>query len=345
MFQGTEFDFSSGGKEGRQLSSQERQIQVLARELVGDIDPDQSAWLPDSKNLYAVKELETGRYWILKVYDCSDLQSNKQFVRMSGLVDKLLSSSDPSLFHIAGAKKSAATSETGDSAVGVVAQEFGGLLDLEKLLLAGETPSRQDLAKFIQEIGQSLVVAHEVGVDHGDLGWRNFLPNDGQWFPIDWDNSSLVREPNEQGTLKGTPPFFSPGRILEHLKSSEARDWTQDDVYSFAVLIYNLLSDGRPPKSYRHPNEYSQEITEIMEAYEKGETVGWYTPSAKYRPLKNESGGICATLTPAELKAINVILERALKVILPAGELKPGEEKPRGEMKDLAEGVVAILQV
>ena len=109
--------------------------------------------------------------------------------------------------------------------------------------------SRRSLA-IIAQAADGLAYAHQVGVIHRDIKPANLMiANDGRVKIMDFGIARVrgsVRL-TRVGTAVGTPLYMSP----EQCRGSEGDE--RSDVYSLAIVLYELLS-GAPP--FTGANEY-----------------------------------------------------------------------------------------
>ncbi|HLW23719.1 MAG TPA: protein kinase [Steroidobacteraceae bacterium] len=113
--------------------------------------------------------------------------------------------------------------------------EFLSGLSVSRVLAARrEVPlERAHALSIVRDVGGALAYAHSRGVVHGDLNPGNvFLTDEGEVRVLDFAGARL--SPAEPGVAT---PRYASGQVLE----GEAAD-ARDDVYSFACILYLLLT-------------------------------------------------------------------------------------------------------
>jgi serine/threonine protein kinase len=116
-----------------------------------------------------------------------------------------------------------------------------------KACLTGQPMEWPDAATLIIPVGRALAYAHSQGVVHRDVKPANVLLARPDWpLLADFGLAKLVgrqRGITRPGTSLGTPAYFSPeqaaGEEVDH----------RSDVYSLALLLYELLTGVLPFKS------------------------------------------------------------------------------------------------
>lgn len=141
------------------------------------------------------------------------------------------------------------------------------------------------VTKVLEQIGSALLAAHRQGVIHGDLKPGNvLLDTDGNTYLADFGiarevvNISLIEAPTST-VLIGSPPYLSPEQI-EHQDLSP-----QTDIYSFGVMLYQLLTGELPFKT--------------------NTPIGFY-----FHHLHNPIPDVCA-LRPDLPAGLNAVIQRA----------------------------------
>jgi len=123
-------------------------------------------------------------------------------------------------------------------------------------LAAGDAATRAEhsLARRMQvlvQIGQALGYAHEKGVVHRDLKPANVMLGPyGEVQVMDWglsrviDHEAIATEADASktrvGQLMGTPAYMAPEQALGEEVDARA------DIYALGVILYELLTLGRP---------------------------------------------------------------------------------------------------
>ena len=133
----------------------------------------------------------------------------------------------------------------------------------------------------------ALAVAHIHTQGHvvGDLNSRNTLASDrGQVALIDTD-SFQIRD-GKRGTLHrcgvGTPEYTAPG--LHGAAFTDQDRTPDDDRFALAVMIYQLLFQGRHPFAGRYRNEGGDEINTLVDRIRVGTFVHGPQTKVKHSP-------------------------------------------------------------
>jgi serine/threonine-protein kinase len=113
--------------------------------------------------------------------------------------------------------------------------------------------SWQEIADLLIGVADALVIAHEAGIVHRDLKPQNILVSTSGYAKLADFGLAKVRAPGESGA-GDVPPSIStrPGVILgtvgymapEQLVGSAAD--ARSDVFSFGVVLHEMLSGSRP---------------------------------------------------------------------------------------------------
>src|SRR4051794_15286998 len=115
---------------------------------------------------------------------------------------------------------------------------------LSELIAGGELDQEEALA-VLEPVADALDYAHSHGVVHRDLKPANVLiTDDGQVKLVDLGaaTASDITRVTAEHEVVGTLDFIAPERL-----SGEAVGEAASDVYSLAVLAFELLSGGRRP--------------------------------------------------------------------------------------------------
>ncbi|HSN68732.1 MAG TPA: serine/threonine-protein kinase, partial [Thermoanaerobaculia bacterium] len=128
-----------------------------------------------------------------------------------------------------------------EEGVDYMATEYVDGENLRELLMRGPLGVRQavDVALALAE---ALTAAHEAGVIHGDIKPENVMVRrDGHVKVLDFGVARLARSKEQAARpFEGTLHYVAP-ELLLGAKSGE-----RSDIFSFGVLLYELLS-GEPP--------------------------------------------------------------------------------------------------
>lgn len=166
--------------------------------------------------------------------------------------------------------------DVGDSEVGpFMAMEFVSGRPLDALIKSGESQAMDLGAKLrlAAGIASALDHAHAHGIIHRDVKPGNvMLTEEGR--PKLMDFGIAKREDanlTQTGTFLGTPAYASPEQIRE------GKTTLRSDIFSFGVLVFELLSGGLPfPGSsintilYRIVNESPTEVDPPVEGLAAG---------------------------------------------------------------------------
>lgn len=109
-------------------------------------------------------------------------------------------------------------------------------------------PHREYVAQVVEiacQLLEGLVHAHQLGIQHRDLKPSNvLLGHDGRARLLDFNLSN--DEERQDGALGGTLPYMSPEQIQAVFLREAVRLDARTDIFSFAVVIYQLLCGKLP---------------------------------------------------------------------------------------------------
>ena len=128
-----------------------------------------------------------------------------------------------------------------EEGVEYMATEYVDGENLRELLMRGPLAVRQAIDVAIA-LAEALSAAHEAGVIHGDIKPENVMVRrDGHVKVLDFGVARLARTKDRAARpFEGTLHYVAP-EIFLGAKSNE-----RSDIFSFGVLLYELLS-GEPP--------------------------------------------------------------------------------------------------
>lgn len=99
----------------------------------------------------------------------------------------------------------------------------------------------KDIIRIAHEVGAALDYAHSRGVIHRDIKPHNIMINsDGRAIITDF-GLVLMTALGTQGEIFGSPHYIAPEQAI-----SSARVVPQSDLYAFAVVIYEMLTNTVP---------------------------------------------------------------------------------------------------
>lgn len=118
---------------------------------------------------------------------------------------------------------------------------------LERMMREGTLPWREELLQLLRQTAGALDYAHQKGIVHRDIKPANLLVAEigSSGGPVakitDFGVAKFIsHELTQSGNMIGTPNYMSPEQIQG--TTVEARS----DQFSFAVLVYELLTGSKP---------------------------------------------------------------------------------------------------
>jgi WD40 repeat protein/transcriptional regulator with XRE-family HTH domain len=133
-----------------------------------------------------------------------------------------------------------------DSAYLIMRYMRGG--SLAAVLQSGALPLSQVL-QIVEQIGGALAAAHQAGIVHRDIKPANILLDaEGNAYLADFGiaKAASVLEGagiTQPGAIVGSPDYLSPEQITDDPVTPRT------DIYSFGVMLYELLSGEKPFRS------------------------------------------------------------------------------------------------
>lgn len=133
--------------------------------------------------------------------------------------------------------------DVGDSEVGpFLAMEYVPGKTLEHVIKSGEAVPLKTKLSMAAGIAAALDHAHSHGIVHRDVKPGNVMIT-SDWRPKLMDFGIAKREDaslTQTGTFLGTPSYASPEQIKEGVATG------QSDIFSFAVMVFEMLSGSLP---------------------------------------------------------------------------------------------------
>lgn len=113
---------------------------------------------------------------------------------------------------------------------------------LEELLFRKKTVSNYDKDKIIRELLSLLSFLQKERISHNDLKPTNIIvKHDSSIVLIDFGIGSILSEDGTTtSTVKGTPNYIAPERVLQPEKIS-----FESDIYSAGVIIYEVITEKK----------------------------------------------------------------------------------------------------
>jgi len=126
--------------------------------------------------------------------------------------------------------------------------EYVSGTSLGRMLAQGKLPQRALLLEFLKQVAEALDYAHRKGVVHRDIKPGNVIISteaEGARVPLakiaDFGVAKFVsHEMTHSGTMIGTPNYMSPEQIQGLTVDGRS------DQFSFAVVVYELLTGAKP---------------------------------------------------------------------------------------------------
>jgi serine/threonine protein kinase len=207
-----------------------------------------------SGTVYRARDLRVGRLVALKVLPAAlaaDPDSLRRFHREASCLSALSHPNVITLFEI----------EQVEGTLFLVMEHIDGPT-LASLLPPGGFPMKQAL-NYARQIAAGLAAAHEKGIVHRDLKLSNLLvTEDGTIKIADFGLAKLMHPPGDvtdctrHGMILGTVDYMSP----EQVRGEQAD--TRSDVFSFGVVLCELLTSVRPFQRSNSPETWAAILKE-----------------------------------------------------------------------------------
>ena len=164
--------------------------------------------------------------------------------------------------------------------------------DLAERLTRG-VPTIEETLEIARQVADALEVAHESGIIHRDLKPANVrITPDGKAKVLDFGLAKGLDAPVSSGDPSASPTVTSLGTMAgvilgtaAYMSPEQARGQTADrraDVWSFGVLLYEMLSGARPFEG----NTISDTLAAVLRAEPDWEQIGPRTPAAVQRLVR-----------------------------------------------------------
>jgi len=136
-------------------------------------------------------------------------------------------------------------------------------------------------------LAEGLAHAHERGILHRDLKPANILlTDDGQPMLLDFNLSedTKLRDNASAALIGGTLPYMAPEH-LEAFQGGKRPVDSRSDIYSFGVILYELLTGRNPftiPRSHLHsvlPDMIQERLQKVPEVRRWNRGISWSVES------------------------------------------------------------------
>jgi serine/threonine-protein kinase len=187
--------------------------------------------------VYKARQLTLGRTVALKMLSAGCLASEQELRRFQGEAEAAAGLNHPNVVSV---------HEVGE----LEGRYFFSMQYIEGNDLAEILKKRKisfrDAARYIQQVANAVLHAHENGVLHRDLKPSNVLIDSADQVQVtDFGLAKRVGDKSDitlSGQILGTPSYMSP----EQAGAERSKIGRPTDTYSIGALLYHLLT-GRPP--------------------------------------------------------------------------------------------------
>jgi eukaryotic-like serine/threonine-protein kinase len=209
-------------------------------------------------------------------------------------------------------------------------------------------PDRQEVLRWLEQAAGALDCAHREGVIHRDVKPANLLlDRRGHLHVADFGIARIADETTGMtmaGTILGTAGYLSP----EQAHGEKATELS--DVYSLAVVAYELLTGGRPFERGSATAEAAAHAHEpVPPASKRGVGIPPEVDAVFDRALAKDPSQRYRTASDF-VRALRAAFElpgetRALSPTIPAEDARPVRRRPSHALPVLAALVLAALAV
>ncbi|GIW52258.1 MAG: serine/threonine protein kinase [Gemmatimonadales bacterium] len=180
----------------------------------------------------------------------------------------------------------------------------------DRLRREGQLPL-EDAVAILREVADALAYAHSLGVVHRDIKPENILLHEGHAVVTDFGVARAVYAGvpsgiTTAGVAVGTPAYMSPEQA-----SGDSRIDARSDVYSLAVVFYEMLA-GEPP--------YSGPTPQAILARQLSEEARSLTPLRVVTPALDAVIRKALARSPADRYATTLQFAEAVETALLSGE-------------------------
>ncbi len=207
-------------------------------------------------------------------------------------------------------------------------------------------PERRDVLRWLEQAAEALDCAHREGVIHRDVKPANLLlDHRGALHVADFGIARIADETTGMtmaGTILGTAGYLSP----EQARGEKANELS--DVYSLAIVAYELLTGGRPFERGSATAEAAAHVHEpVPPASERGVGIPPEVDAVFDRALAKDPAQRYRTASDF-VRALRAAFElmgqtRALPTSLPADVATPARRRPANVFPVLGAVVLAAL--
>ncbi len=152
-----------------------------------------------------------------------------------------------------------------------------------------------DALRYIQEIGEALIVVHRLGFQHLDVKPENIMVREGTGEAVLIDFGLARGFKDKFTTMNPKIPITVDGFAPLELYYPDAERGDYTDVYALAATLYALLTGDVPPKSL--DRSLKKQGSELISPKEKNSTIPESISQAIEKGLKLEAEERPQTMT------------------------------------------------